>query len=220
MGLRAALAFLLCNLGATGGLAASGVCMAAAHDAAARHQVPPAVLVTIARAESGFGPDRQPWAWTLNAAGKGQHFATPQALLKTLRARREAGETNLDIGCFQLNFRWHSHSFTSLEEMIDPARNADHAARFLRALYDETGSWKAAAGAYHSRKPSLAANYVARLERIFGQHPPQIPPEAPKPTKARPGAEATASPQRPEPILAPRPPLAMTPRAPISGAGA
>jgi hypothetical protein len=214
MVLRAVLAFLVCGIGPSGVFAASGACLRAALDAATRHQVPAAILVTIARAETGFGPDREPWPWTLNAAGKGQHFATRDALLHALRDRRAKGETNLDIGCFQLNFRWHGHAFASLDAMTDPARNADHAARFLRRLFDETGDWKAAAGAYHSRTPPLAASYVARLEQIFGQGLPHPPPAGAAAPKAAP------TPPGPRPLLAARPPLAMTPRAPLTGAGA
>lgn len=216
MGLKVLLAFLLCNLGASAGLAASGLCVTAAQKAAARHQVPPAILLTIARAESGVGQDREPWPWTLNTAGKSWHFTTRQALLQALQARREKGETNLDLGCFQLNFRWHGHAFASLDDMIDPARNADHAARFLRSLFDETGDWKAAAGAYHSRTPPLAAAYVGRLERIFAQKGADMPPDRPRPPR-QPVAETPR--QDPRPILSARPPLGMAPRAPLSGAG-
>jgi hypothetical protein len=50
--------------------------------------------------------------------------------------------------------------------MFDPQINATYAARFLLSLYGETGSWEAAAGAYHSRTPEFAQKYAARFSRF------------------------------------------------------
>ncbi|MFN3824036.1 MAG: transglycosylase SLT domain-containing protein [Pseudorhodobacter sp.] len=219
VGPRTKFACLFCLVIPAGANAAMDACLQAAHEAAARHGVPGAILVTIAQAESGTGPERTPWPWTLNAAGKGHRFDSSHAALKALRDRLDSGETSVDIGCFQLNFRWHGHAFASLEDMIDPPLNADHAARFLATLYRESGDWREAAGAYHSRREEHATPYVRRLERIFAELRPdfprrqgqrqiekaQVPPEAPKPD---PG------------LLTARPPLALGPVRPLAGAGA
>ena len=58
---------------------------------------------------------------------------------------------------------WHGEAFASLRRMLDPDANARYAARFLRDLRAETGSWLAAAGLYHSRTPALSAAYRARV---------------------------------------------------------
>lgn len=49
------------------------------------------------------------------------------------------GAGNLDIGCFQLNYRWHGAAFASLADMFDPDRNATYAADYLASHYQRTG---------------------------------------------------------------------------------
>jgi len=77
----------------------------------------------------------------------------------------------LDLGCFQINLRWHGRAFDTLDQMLDPARNARYAARFLAALHDETGDWTAAAAAYHSRTSDHARAYLERLSIVLAQLP-------------------------------------------------
>ena len=58
----------------------------------------------------------------------------------------------------QINYRWHGRAFPSLDAMFDPEYTATYAAQFLRTLYEERGSWSAAAGAYHSLSPELGGD--------------------------------------------------------------
>jgi hypothetical protein len=51
--------------------------------------------------------------------------------------------------------------------MFDPEWTATYAAQFLRTLYEERGSWSAAAGAYHSLTPELAQIYRTRFDRLL-----------------------------------------------------
>ncbi|HCF18886.1 MAG TPA: hypothetical protein DEV96_12760, partial [Rhodospirillum rubrum] len=55
-----------------------------------------------------------------------------------------------DVGCMQVNLRYHGGAFDSLEEAIDPAANVAYAASFLRRLFDDTNDWAEAVTAYHS----------------------------------------------------------------------
>ena len=85
------------------------------------------------------------------------------------------GARSFDVGCFQINYRWHGQAFSSLEEMFEPLANARYAARFLNELYGEFGDWSKAAGAYHSRTPKFANRYRARFDRFrarLGDTPP------------------------------------------------
>ena len=103
------------------------------------------------------------------------------------------GARSFDVGCFQINYKWHGHAFGSIDDMFDPITNARYAASFLRELYAEFGDWSAAAGAYHSRTPKYAKRYKARFNRIRAGlvdmadivmpavEPRNTPPEAPLP---------------------------------------
>ncbi|MBE0413790.1 MAG: lytic transglycosylase domain-containing protein [Yoonia sp.] len=147
----------------------SDSCVIAGQKAAARFAVPPAVLLAITQTETGRndGGNIRPWPWTLNINGKGYWLDGRADALAMARAQIAAGRTSIDLGCFQINFRWHGQNFNSLDEMLDPDVSAAYAAQFLRKLYSETGNWSAAAGAYHSRSPAQAANYRKRFDRFY-----------------------------------------------------
>ena len=51
--------------------------------------------------------------------------------------------------------------------MFDPLANATYAAAFLKQQYQRTGSWAAAAAAYHSATPVYATRYRKRFEAIL-----------------------------------------------------
>ncbi|WP_241963209.1 transglycosylase SLT domain-containing protein [Paracoccus suum] len=135
---------------------------------AAESGVPADILGALTLTETGRRADGvvRPWAWSVNAEGKGTWFDAPGPALAYAEDRLAQGRRNLDIGCFQLNYRWHGAGFASVSEMFDPVQNARYAARFLRQLYDESGDWRAAAGAFHSRRPADARKYLARFDEL------------------------------------------------------
>lgn len=146
----------------------SHVCSAAATRAAADFGVPRDLMLAVALAESGRKAEGafQPWPWTVNEAGHGRWFPSRQAAEDHVEAALANGARNIDIGCFQINHRWHAHRFESLSVMFDPVRNARYAARFLAELYRETGDWMLAAGAFHSRTPEIAEGYRTRVAAL------------------------------------------------------
>lgn len=166
------LSCLLClladGIGPTPAAAAAdppGLCEAAARAAAAETGVPLNVLSAIALAESGrtHGGTRRPWPWTVNFGGPGFWYDSSEEAQLAIAERQAVGTTNFDVGCFQINHRWHGDAFDTMAQMFDPAANARYAARFLLQLYQETGSWPDAAAAYHSRTPERAEAYRARF---------------------------------------------------------
>lgn len=146
----------------------SQLCLAAAAQAANTEDVPLDVLVTIALIESGRdrGARLAPWPWAIHARGRGYWPDQRADALERAQAALDAGLTNIDLGCFQINYHWHGAQFDTLEAMLDPVTNARYAARLLRGHRDRLGSWDAAVGAYHSRTPDLAAAYRARFVRL------------------------------------------------------
>ncbi|ADO43503.1 transglycosylase SLT domain-containing protein [Ketogulonicigenium vulgare] len=151
------------------GAALADQCTDAANRAAQRHGVPPPVLIAVSKAETGRHRDGrlEPWAWTINHAGRGYWLDSRADALTQARNLLAQGETNFDSGCFQINWRWHGQAFSDVSQLFDPDQSADYAARFIRRLYDELGNWSVAAGAYHSRTPALAAHYRQRFDQIL-----------------------------------------------------
>ncbi len=154
------------NAGAVARLAQ--ICDSVAVTASQRYNVPLDVLRAITRSETGRpGPDGlAPWPWTVNMEGVGKWFDTRDEARAYVFQHYKRGARSFDVGCFQINFKWHGQAFASIDEMFEPQPNADYAARFLGELYQELGSWEAAAGAYHSRTPKFANRYTDRFQRI------------------------------------------------------
>lgn len=145
------------------------LCDAAAATAAQETGVPLPVLLAITRTETGRARNGrlEPWPWTVNMEGTGAWFDSPAAALAHVAQHRDRGARSFDIGCFQINHRWHGDAFASVDEMFEPLANARYAAAFLSDLFDETGNWSLAAGAYHSRTPEHATRYTARFDDIL-----------------------------------------------------
>jgi hypothetical protein len=104
------------------------------------------------------------------------HWFESRAEAEAYVAREQArGARSFDVGCFQINHRWHGEAFASVSAMFDPRANADYAARFMAGLYAETRDWGRAAGFYHSRTPEFFGRYRARFERIMADAGPDEP---------------------------------------------
>jgi hypothetical protein len=145
---------------------AADVCEWASQQVAEEYGVPVDIMGALTLTETGRRLDGllRPWAWSVNADGEGTWFDDPASAVAFVEDRVAQGRTNVDIGCFQLNYRWHGANFSSIARMFDPLENARYAARFLRALHDETGDWRTAAGAFHSRTRVHAQKYLARFD--------------------------------------------------------
>lgn len=166
--------------------AAPDQCIRAAEEAARRTGVPLQVLLALTLTETGRDRDGvlQPWPWALNQGGKGHWFPTRDEAVSFLSKAVEQGIGNIDVGCFQLNYRWHGAAFDTLDQMMDPRANALYAARLVARHAAERGDWIAAAGAYHSATPDKAETYLARFGPIYATLDP-----VPSPAEAtdRPG---------------------------------
>lgn len=146
----------------------SATCDLAAATASKEYDVPLSVLRAVTRTETGRTKDGnlEPWPWALNASGQGFWFENKSSAVNDAQRRIDSGLTNVDIGCFQLNFRWHGHAFASISEMFDPQKNARYAAQFLAQLYAEKGNWIRAVGAYHSRTQEHATRYKKKFSEV------------------------------------------------------
>jgi transposase-like protein len=155
------------------------ICDQAAAYAARETGVPLSVLQAISLNETGRkrGGIMRPWPWTVNMEGKGVWFDTEDEARAFVYQNYKRGARSFDVGCFQINYKWHGQAFASIEEMFEPRPNALYAAKFLLELYREKGNWSGAAGAYHSRTPKYAEKYEARFNRfrngLMGNDAPQ-----------------------------------------------
>ncbi|SFE85724.1 Transglycosylase SLT domain-containing protein [Sulfitobacter brevis] len=143
----------------------AGVCLRAILDAQLRYEIPDNLLLAIGIQEAGRRIDGNLtiWPWTANADGNGAFFDSKGALESWVRVRQAGGTDSIDVGCMQINQRWHSEHFSSLSEATDPTANVEYAAQFLLRLYEESGDWWDAAGRYHSSTPEFKKIYLEKL---------------------------------------------------------
>lgn len=146
------------------------LCDKASREAARVTGVPVDLLLAISRTETGRSKDGniEPWPWTVNMEGRGLWFDTKTDAMSYAYDHFKTGARSFDIGCFQINYRWHGAMFNSIEEMFDPTLNAKYAANFLKKLFTEGGDWRIAAGAFHSRTPELADRYLVKFDTMLG----------------------------------------------------
>jgi hypothetical protein len=125
--------------------------------------IPTGLLLAIGKRESGrFDSETGgvlPWPWSVNREGEGRFFASRQEAASYVASAERDGSRSIDVGCFQINLKYHPMAFASLDVAFDPAANAAYAARFLRELYDREGSWETAVAYYHSASPLLGVPY-------------------------------------------------------------
>lgn len=103
------------------------------------------------------------WPWTINVAGKGYYFKSKSEAIRAVQKYQKKGYRSIDIGCMQVNLRYHPEAFYNLHQAFEPKYNVGYAAKFLRSHYENTGSWKRSIGNYHNMKPRIHHKYVKRV---------------------------------------------------------
>lgn len=143
------------------------VCVREILQAQVRYNIPDNILLGIGLQEAGTRINKQltVWPWAINAEGKGRLHNTKASAMVWVARQLNEGMRSIDIGCMQVNLRWHPNAFTSLAQGFDPQANVDYAARLLRTHHKDTGNWRSAAGRYHSKTPEKQQIYLKSLTR-------------------------------------------------------
>ncbi len=146
--IAAALASSLCLATPAFAVDPSGPCEKAMAAASARYGVPLAILYAVGLTETGGAGTLQPLA--MNAGGRSYVATSVQDGVRKLGQFRQQGVVLVDLGCMQINHRWHGERFRSAADMFDPQQNVNYAARFLAELKQQQGSWTMAAARYNA----------------------------------------------------------------------
>jgi soluble lytic murein transglycosylase-like protein len=126
----------------------TNICEREMASASRKYDVPLAVLYAVALTETGQHGTLHPYA--LNIQGPSVFASNLQEAMRKFDAARHSGVKLIDVGCMQINHHYHGGQFQSVEEMFDPHKNVDYAARFLKDLRTREGSWTLAAARYHA----------------------------------------------------------------------
>jgi len=150
------------------------VCAEAAKIAEVEYSIKPELLQTIASVESGRWVEsagkRIAWPWTIQANGKGHYYKTKAEAIAAVKALQQRGINNIDIGCMQINMKYHGQAFKNIEEAFEPEKNVAYSAKFLRKMYQKNGSWQKTAMQYHSKNHGKGMVYKNRLEKHYAEY--------------------------------------------------
>lgn len=142
---------------------AEGVCRQLISTIAQEVGVPERLLTAMARVESGHQ------CYAVNNSGQSLTFKTMQEAKDYVQEQIQQGNENIDLGCLQVNWRYHQQHFTSPTQLLHPYNNIRYAALFLKQLYHTLGSWSKAVGAYHSRTLEKGQGYMVKVAAAIHQ---------------------------------------------------
>lgn len=121
------------------------------------HNIPKGLLLAVAKTESNLE------AYALNISGRPHFFKDKNIASQTIRRALDEGITNIDIGAAQINYKWHGHKFSSIEDMLSPEVNIHYAAKLLAKLKQQHGNWHKAIRIYHSSNLKYYRQYSRRV---------------------------------------------------------
>jgi len=143
--------------------AGSDLCEGEMTRAAGKYGIPLGILYAVGLTETGQGGHLQ--AYALNLQGDTVYSLNRAQAIDRFNAAKRSGMRSIDIGCMQINYFFHGAQFTSIEDMFDPHKNVDYAARFLNELKAREGSWTMAVARYNAGKDNGPAQkkYVCKV---------------------------------------------------------
>jgi soluble lytic murein transglycosylase-like protein len=134
-------------------------------EAARETGVLPEILWAVAKTESNYG--KGAWPWTIDVQGKAHYFMNKSIAIHFLKSLPKKQLGYVDIGCMQLNAKYHGKAFTSLSKMMNPRLNVMYGAYFLKELYNEKGQWAKAVASYHSRNWMRGRPYAQHVAQLI-----------------------------------------------------
>lgn len=146
-------------------------CTDHALEAERQYQIPAGLLVSLSLVETGMGGKPQPFV--INDDGRAVRAETMEEASRHIRDRAGRLREGLFVGCMQLSVTYHARNFKPVEHILDPRQNVFYAARYLKRLRAEMGSWTKAVGRYQggSREQRLA--YVCKVNGHLAQLEPR-----------------------------------------------
>ncbi|HSK39421.1 MAG TPA: transglycosylase SLT domain-containing protein [Arenibaculum sp.] len=152
-----ALAFLV----PLGSPARAAECTDFAIEAEREYDLPPGILLSIALVESGLGGIPQPYA--INLDGRPVMAATFEEARPYLRDGSGRLRKNVMVGCMQIALTYHNGQFKPVDKILDPRSNVFYAARYLKRLRAETGSWSMAVARYQGGTRNQRLTYLCKI---------------------------------------------------------
>ena len=132
-------------------------------------EIPKGLLLSIGKAEAIRKIKNKfvIWPWTINHAGKSMFFDTKKQMRNYVFKNLKRNDFNMDVGCMQINIKWHKNNFKKISDMFEVNPNISYAASFLQQLKNKHGSWDNAIKHYHSSDPKKNKPYLIRVKSFW-----------------------------------------------------
>ncbi len=131
--------------------------------------IPKGLLLSIGKAEAIRKINNKYiiWPWTINHAGKSLFFDTKKQMRNYVFKNLKRNDFNIDVGCMQINIKWHKNNFKKISDMFEVNPNISYAASFLQQLKNKNGSWDKAIKHYHSSDPKKNKPYLIKVKSFW-----------------------------------------------------
>ena len=107
------------------------------------------------------------WPWTINHAGKSLFFDNKEQMKNYVFKNLKRKDFNIDVGCMQINIKWHKNNFKKISDMFEVNPNISYSASFLKQLKNKHGSWDKAIKHYHSSDPKKNNPYLIKVKSFW-----------------------------------------------------
>lgn len=133
-----------------------------------KYKIPSNILQAIARVESArlYKNKLEIWPWTVQSQGRSYYLSSKERAVKIVEQLLNQGIDDIDVGCMQVNLKYHPNAFKDLSSAFEPTQNIAYAARYLKSLYDSYKSWSKAIAYYHSRNPYKNQAYLKKVNQF------------------------------------------------------
>ena len=159
--------------------------------------IPDKLLASIAMVESRNSP------WAVYALKKSRFFPSQEAATSYIQKLKAKGVKNINIGCMQINLQSHGRQFKNLNDILPPYQNIAYAAKLIKVLYTQYGSWETAVKHYHSSSSLYNVSYKNRVFSVWANKKGETYTTAPQPVswESKPEPTSPLSVEEKKPVL-------------------
>lgn len=125
--------------------------------------IPKGLLKAMAEVESGCMP------YSVNSRHRSLRFKTITEAVNVINQNVKKKYFNMSVGCMQIHYKTHRKNFQTVDSMLDCRENVAYAARLLKKLYNQYGSWEMAVKRYHSTNPKRSERYYKKVLAKYGK---------------------------------------------------
>jgi hypothetical protein len=124
------------------------------------YEIPEHLMQAIAMVESQKSP------YAIFAGGSSTFLKRRSDAIAHVEKMRKKGVQIINVGCMQIDLQTHLRNIGSIEKALTPYYNIQFAAKLLRKLYKQHGSWEKAVRYYHS---SSSTYNIAYKNKVFAR---------------------------------------------------